>query len=267
MPAAVIDSLEDVAEGLRGEYMEYEGDDDVLKGKFVLNVTPVAGLALEDVTGLKATLGKFKAENRDLKASVSGWDTLETTPDDVRTGMARLKELDDMDPDEQDKKAEAKLGGQHAAQIQAMERDTAAKIEPLETKVAKRDKQLDLVLRENQAKSAILAEKGSVKLLQPVLVNEAKVREDDEGDLVVELVDEFGNPRVDAKGNPVTFDMRVKEMMADPEYQAAFAGRDVKGPGTKPDATQRPGITTPGEKTPQDKIKSGLAALEARAGA
>jgi len=65
---AIVDSLDNVNEALHSEYVEVDG-------KFVLDVTEVGGMALENVQGLKSALQKERTSVKGLNSQISKYKT------------------------------------------------------------------------------------------------------------------------------------------------------------------------------------------------
>lgn len=113
----------------------------------------------------------------------------------------------------------------------------------------------------NQAATAALAKAdGSVDLLLPHLVKDAKVAQDGE-DFVARVVDVQGDFRLNGSGGHMNFDERVAEMKTDTAFAAAFKSEtDKGGTGTPPGGSQQKPAAKQGEKSANDKISEGLKA-------
>lgn len=216
---AILDSIDDAPEPLREHYAERDG-------KFYLAVDAVGGYALEDVSGLKSALGKERTTREKLESSIKKFGDLD--PDTVHSSLAKLAELDGIDPTkEADKIVQTKveaaikqLTGKHEAALT----EKTSRIGFLEGAVA------DLLI--NASATAALAEaKGSVDLLLPHVRNAAKVKEVD-GKFVVEVTDKDGNVLLDNKGAPISIKDYVAELRKSDTYARAFDGEGQSGSGT-----------------------------------
>lgn len=119
---------------------------------------------------------------------------------------------------------------------------------------------LDRYLVSQAATSALAKANGSVDLLLPHLIKDAKVAQDGE-DFVARVVDAQGEIRLNGSGGFMNFDERVAEMKTDASYAAAFKSEaDKGGTGTPPGGSQHKPAAKPGEKSANDKISEGLAA-------
>lgn len=211
-----------LSENLRGEYVERDG-------KFYADIIPVDGYALEDITGLKTTLGKKQTELDKLKADVVKYKDID--PERARAALEELEELKKIDPEkEADKLANAKL---EAAKSQLLKKHDEEK-SGLQEKAEKYRAKIDKLLRDSVAVAAIAEHKGAVKLLLPHVRNSTRVVEDGD-DFRVEVIDAEGNVRIgDSKGSPMTIAELVLEMRDSEEYGRAFEGEGRSGTGKGP---------------------------------
>lgn len=205
----IVDSLEAVEEPLRALYEEKDG-------KFALKVD-----GIEDTSGLKSALAaerkRADAEARDKKR----WASFGKTPEEIQELLDAQQRL------EEDKANKAGEWDKLKAQMN----------DKHQTELARRDetigtmrKRLESELIDSKAVTAIAAEKGVPDLLLPHVQRFVKV--DDDFNPVV--VDAKGDPRVDAKGNPMTIHDLVKEMKASDVFGRAFEGSGHSGSGTQP---------------------------------
>lgn len=231
---AVVDSIDDIAEAHRDLYKE-DGD------KFILQVEPVNGFALENIEGLKGTLGKEMTKRKALEKEVLKYKDLD--PDKAREALAKLEELGNLDPaKEADRIVAERL---EAAKKQLLDRHTK-EIGDRDAKVGNLTKTIESLLIDNAATSAIAELKGAVKLLLPHVKSHTRVREAD-GKYVVEVVDAEGNARIgNSKGDPMTIKDLVQEMRQSEEFGRAFEGSGHSGGGTQHGN---------GGGSPQNKIK------------
>lgn len=209
-------------EPLRGEYVEKDG-------RFVADIIPVDGYALEDVNGLKSTLGKKQTELDQLKRDVVKYKDID--PDRARAALAELEELKKIDPlKEADKLVNTKL---EAAKAQLLDKHSK-ELEAEQSKSVKYRQKIDKLLRDSVAVAAIAEHKGAVKLLLPHVRNSTRVVEDGD-DFRVEVVDAEGNVRIgDSKGSPMTIAELVLEMRDSEEFGRAFEGEGRSGTGKGP---------------------------------
>lgn len=89
---------------------------------------------------------------------------------------------------------------------------------------------VEQLLRDNKLQEAISKHEGNVKLLAPHMRDRVKVVEKDNR-FDVEIVDDKGQPLLDSKGNPATFDDLVNEFKNNEDFKVAFAGPKSSGSG------------------------------------
>jgi hypothetical protein len=221
---AIIDKLDDAPEAIREHYAEQDG-------KFVLSVEPVNGYSLEDVSGLKSALGKERTTRETLERQVVAFKDLD--PDKAREALAKLEELGNLDPaKEADKIANTKF---EAAKAQLLEKH-AQEISQRDERNAKLSGAMDKLVRQAAATSAIAEAKGSVELLLPHVLAATRVKETEDGDFIVEVVDAKGNVRIgDAKGSPMDLKGLIAEMRGSDTYARAFDGDGQSGSGKTAD--------------------------------
>ena len=225
---ALINSLDSVAESLRGEYVKGNGtaarpDAD----KFYLDVTPVGSVSLEDKSGLLQTIQDLRAVEKTLKGQLQGFDGL-----DAATARDALKQLEDI---------EANGGGDEKAM--------KAKLESLRTQLSdafsekerawgqernELDSELSRVLIDACVMRA-LDGKGSQALLTPIVRQSVRVVKDDTGKRVARVFDASGNElvsrRTENNGLPMDVTEFVESLRSDERYARAFDGSGPTGSG------------------------------------
>lgn len=221
-------------EGFEDYYKPMEGHDDT----FVLDVEPgkikredgkEGVLTLEDTTGLKTVLSETRSTLEKTRERVKAFDDLD--PKEVREKLAKLEELQALDPTkEADKIVQEK--------IEALKKQLTEKHQQdLESERQKSEKYRSRVYdREIRAAAveAIAAEKGVPELLLPHVQQNTRLRETDEGNFLVEVVDAQGNVRIgDSKGTPMTIAQLVAEMKSSPVFGRAFEGSGSTGSGSQ----------------------------------
>lgn len=207
-----VDSLEAVDEPLR-DFYEQDGD------KFKLKVEGV-----EDTTGLKTALQKERREREAREKQAKAWERLGKSPEEIEellNAQARIEEEKATKAGEWDK-LKAQMNEKHQSEIKAREE-----------KIAAMQATLERHLVDAAATAAIAAEKGVPDLLLPHVQRHVRVVEED-GEFAVKVVDAKGDPRVDAKGEPLTIADLVKEMKASEIYGRAFEASGNTGSGKQP---------------------------------
>lgn len=222
MLKAVVDSIETIPEAARGYYQENDG-------KFVLQVEPINGYALENIEGLKNTLSKEMTKRKQLEKDVVKFKDID--PDRAREALAKLEELGSLDPSkEADKLVSERL---EAAKKQLLDKH-AKDIEARESRIGQLTKTVENLLIDQAATAALAEAKGSVELLLPHVQRHTRVREAD-GKYFVEVVDKDGNARIgNSKGDPMTISDLVQEMRKSETFGRAFEGSGQSGGGKPP---------------------------------
>jgi hypothetical protein len=205
----IVDSLDAVDEPLRELYEEKDG-------KFALKVEGV-----EPVDGLKSALEKERKAARELEKKVKRWESLGKSDEEIAD---LLKKAEEAELSEAERKGEwdklrAQMNEKHDAALKAKD----------ETISAMRAR-LNAELVDAKAVAAIAAAKGVPELLLPHVQRHVKV--DDEFN--VQVVDAKGDPRVGAKGEPLTIADLVAEMKSSEIFGRAFEGSGQSGSGKQP---------------------------------
>jgi len=207
-----VDSLEAVDEPLRGFY-EQDGD------KFKLKVDGV-----EDTSGLRSALEKERKAARELEKKVKRWESLGKSDEEIQSLLTAAEQA------EQEKatkagewdKLRAQMNEKHEAALKA-KADEASKMRTT----------LERYLVDAAATSAIAAAKGVPELLLPHVQQHVKVVEED-GDYIARVVDQRGDPRVNAKGEHMTISELVAEMRQSEVFGRAFEASGNTGIGKQP---------------------------------
>ncbi len=226
MLKAVIASLDDAPDGAKDFYKPGTADDGT-DGRFVLKVESVDGFALENVTGLKNTLGKEMTQRKALEKATKAFEGID--PERAREAISKYDEFANLDPEkEADKIAEAKF---QAAKTQLLDKHTTD-LAQKDARITQLTGAVDQMVRQASATQAIAEAKGSVGLLLPHVLAHTRVKETDDGKFVVEVVDQAGNVRIgDSQGAPMDLKGLVKEMRQSEEYARAFDGEGHSGTG------------------------------------
>lgn len=236
---ALVEKIDELPEPVRAFYAEKDG-------KFVLDVESVDGFALEDVGGLKSTLGKEMTRRKALEKDFAKFKDID--PDKAREALVKLEELGNIDPlkeadkiiDQRLKAATGQLVEKHTKELQA----ERAEKQSLEAAFSE-------VLIDQAATAAIAEAKGSVELLLPHVQRHTRVRKLEDGRRVVEVVDKDGTVRIaDSKGNPMTITDLVAEMRKSEAFGRAFEGTGNSGSGMRP--PNQPGGGSPQIKSARD---------------
>lgn len=225
----IVESLDSVPEAVRAEYKEVQGT-----GKFILDVVPKEGYALENIEGLKSALSKERGQVGELSNRLQAFGELD--PQDLKQKLAKLQELETLDPvKEADKIAEAKAKSQ-IDQVVAKHREELGKVNG---NVEKYKTQLQKLLVDDAAKAAILSAGGNEKTIAymlPEIKRHLSLTENQDGTFITQVRDEFGNPRIgDATGSAMTVGQLVEELKGTELWAPAFPGKNKSGGGRPSD--------------------------------
>lgn len=220
---AVLESVDDLSDDLKAHYKEEDG-------KFILDVESVGGYALEDVGGLKTALGKERTEREKLEKKVVKFKDID--PDKALEALAELEEIKKIDPEKDaDRIANTKFEAAKAQLLKAHEGEIASRDE----RIGKLTGTVSSLMVDQVATAALAEAKGSVELLLPHVQRHTRVKEQDDGNFVVEVVDKDGNARIgNAKGEPMTIKDLVAEMKASEAFGRAFEASGQSGSGMQP---------------------------------
>lgn len=250
---AVLANLDGLAENVASEYTKNEDDD-----KFYLDVDPVEGYALEDVAGLKNTLGTITKERKEARDKLKKFEGLD--PAKAKEALARVEEMSEWTPDEKVKQLMADR------EKQLTDKSTA-ELTAAEAKAAKAQGQLSGLLVKGAAMAALAKHslvKGGAELLMPHIASQVRLVETESGEMAPRVFGPDGVERISLKPNSGSTPMGVEELvdtMKDNEtFALAFGGSGASGSGA---STSGPPTTPSTDRTgmsPSQKIAEGLKA-------
>lgn len=232
---AFLDSLEGLDESLHKYYIKQDD------GKYKLDAE-----GIEDVTGLKSALASERELKRKAEKQLKAFaDAGIEDPAAAAEAIAKVEELSSLDPEkEADKIAAEKVKAQSEQLIAKHKEELGKKDE--EAKNLRT--QLEKHLIDAEATGAIAEAKGAVSLLLPIVRDQTRLRQSDNGEFSVEVLDATGTPRIgDTAGKPMTIVQLVAEMKASESYGRAFDGTGASGSGSETG-------TGTGKETPAGKV-------------
>lgn len=207
-----VDDIDSVDETLRGLYEE-DG------GTYRLKVE-----GLPDTSGFEAKLSTAQKEAIAERKKRQAWEALGKSPEEIKELLAAQEKADE------DKATRAGEWDKLKAQ---MNEKHQTELKSREDKIAAMQSTLERHLIDATATAAIAAEKGVPDLLLPHVQRHVRVVDED-GEFAVKVVDARGDPRVDAKGEPLTIADLVKEMKASEIFGRAFEASGNTGSGKQP---------------------------------
>jgi hypothetical protein len=221
MLAAKIDKakFDSLSDALKAEY-KLQSD-----GSYLLDVSPVNGFALEDVTGLKTALSQERSAKEAAERKVEAFKDIDPTK--AKEAIAKVGEMANWTP-EQKVKEQIEV-----VKTQLSEKHTGEKGK-LEAQLKKLAGQLEKIMVDAEASKAIAENKGSIQLLLPHVRASTRIKVTDAGEFIVEVVDDKGNVRLSpAAGStaPMSVVELVSAMKTNATFAPAFAGSGASGTG------------------------------------
>lgn len=201
---------------------------------FILDTVSVGGFAVENIKGLTSALEKERATGRDALAQLKNFEGIDAAK--AREALTRLDEIAKFNPQEKIKAGmdewKKQILGQHQEQLsEAEKREKAIK------------GQLRDVLVSEKLTRALSEAKGSIPLLLPQLQSHIRMREQEGGQMIPEVIDpKTGTVRVGdiISGAPMTIPQLVSEFKSNPDYAPAFLGTGSTGSGSNNGDTGSP---------------------------
>lgn len=219
---AVLESLDGVSDDLKQHYVERDG-------KFVLDVQPVGGWALEDVAGLRTALAKERQKASEARTAATAFDGLD--PDEARKALETLAKLEEEGGDASEK-AKAAFERREQALTEKYQRDL--------DKIRDENKTLrgenDGLLVDHAIAEAVRKHDGN-RFLSMALRDKVRVF-DHEGKRVAAVVGDDGSARFSerqAQNGEVglmTPSEIAEQMKSDPEFAPAFKATGAAGGGS-----------------------------------
>lgn len=218
---------------------------------FVLDVESEDGYALENVASLKSALGRLKEDSRTAQSSLKEYKALNLSAKELTDALSELENLRNAQGDEGERIAALRLENENFKKSAKAEMEKA--IAPIESLANSRLEQIKELLIDAKLQASIVEQGGSPKLLMPVLKNEVRAITNDDGKVVVEIIDGDGSPRVSgADLAPMSFADLVKEKKTDKELAVAFKASGASGAGIEPEAETASVVNGQRRYTPED---------------
>lgn len=211
-----------IPDPFKAEYKETKAG----SGKYVLDVTPTDGFALEDVAGLKSALGKERSDKEALERAAKAYEGIDVAK--AREAMAQLEEIKKNPLDE---RVRAQVEAREKALTEKFGKDLAAK----DAEASDYRKQLEEQLVESAVVAALAKHKGNAALLSPHVTKQIRVEKDARGKYVARVIDPAtGTPRISLKSGSsanMDIDELVETMKASDVFGVAFEGSKASGTG------------------------------------
>ena len=227
--------------------------------KIAKNINGLSG----NLKKARSSLTEANSESADRRVKLAGFTSLfdglegieEQTPEALKTFIDGLAEQAAAGG----KTSEETAAALEAAKRAITEKFTAEKAE-LQGSVDSLTGEIRTLLIDNRTSSAIQAASGNSALLAPMLEKECEIRVTDEGQRVVVVLGEDGEPRYNGEGDLLTIEQRVAEIKEDERFQGAFQGQVRSGADTKTSKRIASRVDAdPAKRSAMQNISAGLA--------
>ncbi|MBB76521.1 MAG: hypothetical protein CMJ75_18610 [Planctomycetaceae bacterium] len=223
-------------------------------GAFVLQVKPTDGWALEDVGGLKNTLGQVATKRDELKRQLEAYGDL--TPDAIAELQRNLESLKGATPADQ---VEALVKERLGTSLQ--ERDAAHEkaMGELQEELQSREGQLSGLIVDAEIDRALSGLEdlidGGAAILRPHVREAVRMAKRDDGQFIAQVVDREGQTRYSMKTgstDPMGVSEFVGTLAEDAKFKALFRATATGSGGN--DSNKRTGANVgDGAKSGQDE--------------
>jgi hypothetical protein len=251
-----VESLEKVPVDFRALYEEKDG-------KFFLSQDEKVKSSVSAVMRLNDALKAARAEakNKGVKVDLSPLADYGTSPEEIAAGVkAKLDALETAAAGS--KEAKLNLDKVKEELSKAHAKDSQVR----DGKITALRGQLDKIMIENQAKSAIAeigGDAATIEILMPHLAPNVKSVEED-GEYKVFVVDKSGDKRYSGStGEPMSIKELVAEFKGSDKFGKLFPSEAPNGGGVRPGSGEHRGMPPQkGELTANQKIAAGLNRLQ-----
>ncbi len=215
----VRENLDGLSEEIAGHYSADDG------GKFILQGNSHPEFAIENFSALKNSLGAARKDTTKAKDALKAFEGIK----DPAAAISALAKIDDManwtPPQEIEEKVKAQLDQARQKHKEELDGEKSTSSGYL--------KQLEATLIDNAATTAIAAAKGSVEALLPHVKARMKMRINDAGQMVSEVLQKDGvTPAIaDGAGNSMTVTQLVDEFKHSDIFKPLFEGVGATGGG------------------------------------
>ena len=235
---AIRDTIEGLSEQEQAHYVEKEG-------KFYLVVTAVDGVSLENVTGLKTTLGKLRTNETELQKQVAALTDKfgDLDPEEARIALEKYDEVKNWS-------GTKKIQEAVEASKRELVKQHKKEKEELENELSNTQGQLTDAIVDTKIVEALTKEEGNIPLLMPHVKQHVRMVKNTDGKFIPEVVNERGEQRIgDSDGNPMTINQYIAEMKTQKTFAAGFPGANSTGSGGSSDSDSGTQKRTGGSKT------------------
>ncbi len=218
-----VEKIEDIEEAFRPLYEEKEG-------KFHLTLDD----KIEDAVPLKKALENARRIERERNKEIDNWKKLGKTPDEIQEMATKLEELESLRLESKGDFETLKAQWLEKNQGTITKAQKEAQDAKAETALLKQEREQDRL--NGVIDRAIVAAKGKLRPLQPIVRQFVKIEHED-GQAKFVVIDENGTPRFNLSGPNDGKLMTIPELVADlatqEEYAGIFEGSGNSGGGGK----------------------------------
>lgn len=263
MLKAMLENLDGLSDELKGHYVEKDG-------KFILAVTKVDGMSLENVDGLKSTVEKLRASEKSLQTEMKTIeDALKAAQTDhkefvtkftgidpvaAKEALGKIEDIKNWDGETKVREAvqvaEQKVEQRMQTKLDEVVNQHTTKTKELEGNLADSQSQLQEAIVTSKIIEAISKENGNVDVLMPHVRNQVAMVKDSHGKWRPEVQKSDGTPRIgDSAGNDMTITQLVQEMKTQDTFAGCFPGANQSGSGNTGSSETGSHKKTGGSKT------------------
>ncbi len=194
-----------------------------------------AKMAERDVAevGLKANRDELLGELKTLQEASKAFDGIDPKEHNALKKAAAEAEKKKAEDEGDWEALEQKMAEHHAKDMDALKAVQGDQTDTLEAELSAARREIEDLLIDSVAATAIADAKGLVKVLMPHVKAHSRVAKDADGKSFVQVVDANGIERVtDGKGTKMTIPDLVSQMRQDPDFARNFEGSGSSGGGS-----------------------------------
>lgn len=200
-----------------------------------------AGVSIEEFERTRKALAKANKEAQDRRHKLQEYEELGVDPEKIKSMLQEQRDKEIAQMEEERRYNEL---------LDKMKEETTSKVEQYQKENENMKRTVEKYVRDNTINEAIAAEDGVPKLLQGIVRDRTKVVQDEHGDYLTVVLDEYGQES----------DMSVKDLVSsfkdDPDLGYAFKAPRVSGNGTSNEGSSKPPSSKPGPKKPRSKMSA-----------
>ena len=250
MLKAVLNSLDGLSDEMKEHYVEKDS-------KFILAVTKVDGLSLENVDGLKNTVSTLRTSEKTLlqeaKVAEDATKALQAKLDETtetykgidaeqaRSALSKISEIKNWDGETKVKEAVelavTQIEQKMQTKIDTVVQQHSTEKESLQKELVDSQSQLQNAIVTTKIVEAISKESGNVDVLMPHVKSQVVMIKDAHGKWKPEVQNKDGDPRVNNDGADMSVIQLVQEMKSQDTFAGCFPGANSQGTG-KHDSSQ-----------------------------